>query len=98
VRVWCVMGSGRRREWGGAGGRGLCSPMAHAPLGGNRGGTPILVSNWISGRSQQRDDAAGGGEGRMPIVAAPMVFPAPVAIGGKCPAPPVNYWTGQLLI
>ena len=29
----------------------------------HRGGTPILMSGETSGRLQQRDDAAGGGEG-----------------------------------
>jgi hypothetical protein len=33
-----------------------------------------------------------------PIVAAPIAYAAPVAIGCRCSAPPVNYRTGQLLI
>ncbi len=59
---------------------GSCSPFP--PLRQHLGGTPILMSSQASGRSQQRDCAAGGGEGRAPIVTAPTAFPAPVAVVG----------------
>ncbi len=31
----------------------------------------------------------------LPIVAAPMASPTPVAIGSRCPASPVDYRTGH---
>jgi hypothetical protein len=62
----------------------------------HRGGTPSLVSSETSGRSQQRGNAASGGEGRTPHRGGSNGVSGSdgVSIGGRCPAPPVNYWTG----
>ncbi len=54
----CVEGLSGEGGW-------LCSlsPRAHVPPGGNRGGTPTLTSDETSRLTQQRGDAAGGGDG-----------------------------------
>ncbi len=73
-------------------GEGLCSPMP--PPGSSTGGALLVSSETFSSVAMlpvaERVEH--------PIVAAPLASPVPVAIGGRCPTPPVNYRTGQLLI
>ncbi len=91
----CVMCGGVSRGGGGVvHSNGPNPPRRHWQ---HQEGTPVLVSSETSGWSQQRDDAAGGEGIVCPIVAAPMASPTPVAIGGRCPSPPVarDYRTDQ---
>ncbi len=70
----------------------LCSPIVHAPLGGNTEG----AYPWCPTRHQD-----GSGSVKMlPVVERiirfimAVVSPAPVVIGSRCPAQPVDYRTG----
>jgi hypothetical protein len=65
----CTVCDGVREAAGGGwvGGRGgVQSDDPRPPRRQHWGGTPCLVSSEISRQSQQRGDAASGGEGRMP--------------------------------
>ena len=73
----------------------MCGPIVHAPLGGSTEGAR---QSWCLARHQDGSDSVT----ILPvaeriirsIVAAPMASPAPVMIGSRCPAQPVDYRTG----
>ena len=100
MRVWCVMGSVGRVEEEGMRMRGrLWGPVVHVPLGGSTEGAR---PSWRPTRHQD----GSGSVTILPvaervvraIVAAPMASPAPVTIGSRCPAQPVDYRTGQSVV
>jgi hypothetical protein len=88
---------------GGVGGWGwggwLCGPVVHVPLGGSTEGAR---PSWRPTRHQDGSDSVTilpvAERVVRAIVAAPMASPAPVTIGSRCPAQPVDYRTGQSVV
>ena len=88
---------------GGVGGWGwggwLCGPVVHVPLGGSTEGAR---PSWRPTRHQDSSDSVTilpvAERVVRAIVAAPMASPAPVTIGSRCPAQPVDYRTGQSVV
>ncbi len=94
MRVCCVMGLVGRAEGEGVRMRGrLWGPVVHVPLGGStEGALPSRrpVRHRVCPSSVAVLQVA---ERILPIVAAPMAYPAPVAVGSRHPVPPVGYRT-----
>ncbi len=84
VYVGLVLVGGGVGGWGWGG--WLCGPVVHVPLGGSTEGAR---PSW---RPMASPVVASDG------VAAPMASPAPVTIGSRCPAQPVDYRTGQSVV
>ena len=98
----CVQGVAwlDRQGEGVGGGRGwLCGPIVHVPFGGStEGARQSLCPARHQGGSSSVAILPVAERVVRAIVAAPMASPAPVTIGSRCPAQPVDYRTSQLVI